>query len=124
MKILLVKRLESSFRAFRLTVGRFIRSYERVIAEFQKGHVYISKKHINKIFDLLESDDDEAIQRFLDEDKADKLSAKLLRRLADGEHGNTRTSSTIFSSRCSTTRSLPIADTKLGANDSTAAFLF
>ena len=51
MKILMVKRLESSFPAFRLTLGRFIQTYERVIAEFQKGHVYISKKHIGKIFD-------------------------------------------------------------------------
>ena len=75
MKILLVKRLESSFHAFRLTLGRFIRSYERVITEFQKGHVYISKKHINKIFDLLESDDDEGIERLLEAEKAERLDA-------------------------------------------------
>jgi superfamily II DNA/RNA helicase len=75
MKILLVKRLESSFHAFRLTVGRFIWSYERVIAEFQKGHVYISKKHINKIFDLLETDNDEGIERLLEADKAQRLDA-------------------------------------------------
>src|SRR5205807_437383 len=42
----------------------------------QKGHVFISKKYIGKIFELLEFDDQEAIQRLLDEDKADKLSAK------------------------------------------------
>jgi superfamily II DNA/RNA helicase len=76
MKILAVKRLESSFTAFLSTLGRFINSYERVIAEFQKGHVFISKKYIGKIFELLEFDDQEAIQRLLDEDKADKLSAK------------------------------------------------
>jgi superfamily II DNA/RNA helicase len=75
MKILLVKRLESSFHAFRLTVGRFIWSYERVINEFQKGHVYISKKHINKIFDLLEADNDEGIERLLETDKAQRLDA-------------------------------------------------
>ena len=72
----MVKRLESSFHAFRLTLDRFIHSYERVIAEFQKGNVYISKKHINKIFELLEADDQEAIERLLEEDKAEKLSAK------------------------------------------------
>jgi superfamily II DNA/RNA helicase len=76
MKILAVKRLESSFTAFLSTLGRFINSYERVIAEFHKGHVFISKKYIGKIFELLEFDDQEAIQRLLDEDKADKLSAK------------------------------------------------
>ncbi len=72
----MVKRLESSFHAFRLTLERFIRSYDRVIEEFQKGHVYISKKHINKIFELLETDDQEAIDRLLEEDKAERLEAK------------------------------------------------
>jgi superfamily II DNA/RNA helicase len=76
MKILLIKRLESSFHAFRLSLGRFIRSYERMIEEFSKGHVYISKKHINKVFDLLEEDDQEAIERLLEADKAERLSAK------------------------------------------------
>jgi superfamily II DNA/RNA helicase len=76
MKILTVKRLESSFTAFLSTLGRFIHTYERVIAEFQKGHVFISKKHIGKVFELLESDDQEGIDRLLEEDKAEKLAAK------------------------------------------------
>ncbi len=76
MRILIVKRLESSFYAFRLTLDRFIKSYERVIEEFGKGHVYISKQYINKIFDLLESDDQQAIEQLLAEDKAEKLKAK------------------------------------------------
>ncbi len=63
MKILLVKRLESSFFAFKNSIDRFIHSYEMFIKEFEKGNVYISKKHTNKIFELLENDDDEAIQR-------------------------------------------------------------
>lgn len=76
MKILTVKRLESSFTAFLSTLTRFIHTYERVIAEFEKGHVFISKKHISKIFELLESDDQEAIERLLEEDKAEKLAAR------------------------------------------------
>jgi superfamily II DNA/RNA helicase len=76
MKILLVKRLESSFHAFRLTLERFIRTYDRVIEEFHNGLVYISKKHINKIFDLLEADDQEAIDSLLESDKAERLAAK------------------------------------------------
>ncbi len=76
MKILTVKRLESSFTAFLSTLGRFIHTYERVIAEFHKGHVFISKKHIGKVFELLESDDEEGIDRLLEEEKAEKLSAK------------------------------------------------
>jgi superfamily II DNA or RNA helicase len=76
MKILMVKRLESSFHAFRLTLERFIHSYERMIAEFHKGNVYISKKHTNKIFDLLEDDDQDAIEQLLAEEKAERLAAK------------------------------------------------
>jgi superfamily II DNA/RNA helicase len=76
MKILMVKRLESSFYAFRLTLDRFIHSYERVISEFRKGHVYISKKHINKIFELLDEDSQDAIEILLAEDKAERLDAK------------------------------------------------
>ncbi len=76
MKILTVKRLESSFTAFLSTLSRFILSYERVIEEFHKGHVFISKKHIGKIFELLESDNQEGIDRLLEAEKAEKLSAK------------------------------------------------
>jgi len=75
MKILTVKRLESSFTAFRQTLRRFIATYERVIAEFERGQVFISKKHIAKVFELLESDDAEALQRLIDDDKAEKLDA-------------------------------------------------
>jgi len=76
MKILTVKRLESSFTAFLSTLGRFILTYERVIEEFHKGRVFISKKHIGKIFELLESDNQEGIDRLLEEEKAEELSAK------------------------------------------------
>ncbi|MGB9694082.1 MAG: helicase-related protein, partial [Fervidobacterium sp.] len=74
MKILLVKRLESSFFAFRNSIDRFIKSYEMFIKEFNNGNVYVSKKYANKIFELLESDDDEAIQKLIDEGKADRYS--------------------------------------------------
>lgn len=75
MKILMVKRLESSFHAFRLTLERFSRSYAHVIAEFEKGNVYISKKHIGKIFELLEEGDEEGVERLLANDKAERLVA-------------------------------------------------
>jgi superfamily II DNA/RNA helicase/HKD family nuclease len=76
MKILLVKRLESSFFAFKNTLGRFIKSYETFIREYDKGRVFVSKKHINKIFELLENDDEEAIQRLIDEDKAEEYKSE------------------------------------------------
>ncbi|MCX5814492.1 MAG: helicase-related protein [Proteobacteria bacterium] len=70
MKILLVKRLESSFHAFKNSIARFIHSYEQFIQEYDKGNVYVSKKYGNKIFELLENDDDEAIQHLIEEGKA------------------------------------------------------
>jgi len=76
MKVLLIKRLESSFHAFRKSIDRFIKSYEKFIEAFEKGNVYISKKYINKIFELLEQGDDEAIQRLIDEEKAEKYDSK------------------------------------------------
>lgn len=75
MKILLVKRLESSFYAFRNTLDRFIASYEGFLDEFGNGNVYVSKKHINKVFELLENDDEAAIQKLIDEDKAQRYAA-------------------------------------------------
>jgi superfamily II DNA or RNA helicase len=76
MKILLVKRLESSFFAFRNSIDRFLYSYEMFIREFDNGNVYVSKKHTNKIFELLENDDDEAVQRLIDEGKAERYESK------------------------------------------------
>lgn len=76
MKILLVKRLESSFFAFSNSVDRFLHSYEMFIKEMENGSVYVSKKHTNKIFELLENDDDEAVQRLIDEGKAEKYESE------------------------------------------------
>lgn len=70
MKILLVKRLESSFFAFKQTVDRFVKSYAEFLREFDKGNVYVSKKYSTKLFELLDDDDDLAVQQLLDEDKA------------------------------------------------------
>ena len=76
MKILLVKRLESSFHAFRNSIDRFIRSYDMFLKEFNNGNVYVSKKYIHKIFELLENDDDEAVQQLIDEGKAERYDSK------------------------------------------------
>ncbi len=76
MKILLVKRLESSFYAFKKSIERFISSYENFIKAYNEGSVYISKKYTNKIFEYLENDDDEAIQHLIDEGKAERYDSK------------------------------------------------
>ncbi len=75
MKILLVKRLESSFFAFKNTLGNFIRSYEAFIKAYDDGYVYISKKYINKIFDYLEDEDFNSIAKLIEEDKAEKYES-------------------------------------------------
>lgn len=76
MKVLLVKRLESSFYAFRKSIERFIYSYERFIQEYEKGSVYIIRGYPNKIFELLEQGDDEAIQKLIEEGKVEKYSSE------------------------------------------------
>lgn len=79
MKVLLVKRLESSFYAFRKSIERFIRSYEMFSKTYENGYVYVSKKYINKIFELLEQGDDEEIQHLIAEGDVEKYEAKEFR---------------------------------------------
>ena len=76
MKILLIKRLESSLHAFRMTIGRFIAIYHLFLKAFMEGNVYVSKKYANKIFEFLDNDDDEAIQKLLEQDKAKKYPSQ------------------------------------------------
>lgn len=65
MKGILVKRLESSFCAFRMTLTRFIDSYEKFINMAKKGKVYISKKV--DVYDLLDSGDDEKLLQYIEQ---------------------------------------------------------
>lgn len=67
MKGILVKRLESSFYAFRMTLSRFIESYERFIDMYNRiGEVWISKKV--DVYDLLDSGDIEKLMQMVEED--------------------------------------------------------
>ena len=73
MKGLLVKRLESSFFAFWKTLERFIQSYDRFITMFDEGTVYISKTM--DVYDLMERDDADEIQRLVDEGDLELFAA-------------------------------------------------
>jgi superfamily II DNA or RNA helicase len=73
MKSLLVKRLESSFYAFKKSIDRFIDLHERFLDMFDKGTVYVSKK-VN-VFDLLDADDIETLEQLVEKDKADKYES-------------------------------------------------
>lgn len=67
MKSILVKRLESSFYAFKMTLSRFIESYEKFIAMCKKGEIFISKK-VN-VYDLLDYGDDLRLMQFIQDEK-------------------------------------------------------
>ena len=86
MKSILVKRLESSFYAFKKSVNRFVVSYEQFIKMFKEGTVYISKK-VN-IYDLLDNDDLDKLEKLVEEEKAQKYAAKDFKKsfLPDLEH--------------------------------------
>ena len=75
MKILLVKRLESSFYAFQETLSRFIKSHELVLQAFDDGFVYTSRKHSNKVLEFLEDGDEDAIDALIAAEKAEKFLA-------------------------------------------------
>jgi len=75
MKTLLVKRLESSFFAFKNTLDRFILSYENFITAFDHGKVFFSQKYWYRLIDYFLNDDYDAIQKLIDEEKADMYPA-------------------------------------------------
>ena len=67
MKSILVKRLESSFYAFKMTLSRFIKSYQDFIDMANKGNVYISKKV--DVYELLDNGDDEKLMDLVADEK-------------------------------------------------------
>lgn len=73
MKGILVKRLESSFYAFKKSVGRFVKSYENFIEMYGEGRVLISKT-IN-VYDLIDEDNEEKIQRLIEEEKVQEYQS-------------------------------------------------
>ena len=66
MKSILVKRLESSFFAFKNTLARFQQSYEKFLEMYDAGEVYISKKV--DVYDLLDSGDDDKLMKMVEEE--------------------------------------------------------
>jgi len=72
MRMLLVKRLESSIFAFRMTLDRFIESYERFLETYLDGKVYVSAKHTKRITEALEEGDLEYIDTLIKEEKAEE----------------------------------------------------
>ncbi|MDD5192508.1 MAG: helicase-related protein [Candidatus Nanoarchaeia archaeon] len=63
MKVLLIKRLESSFYAFRMSIDRFIQYYQKFIESYNKDRIPVSKKYAEKFFEYLEDSDEDAIKK-------------------------------------------------------------
>ena len=84
MKSILVKRLESSFFAFKNTLRRFEESYEKFIAMYHSGEVYISKKV--DVYDMLDNGDDEKLMGLVEDEivmhfKSDEFEPKFIKDL-------------------------------------------
>ena len=77
MKGILVKRLESSFYAFRKTLDRFVESYEKFIAMYDSGEVWISKKV--DVYDLIDDGDIERLLQLEEDDDAMHFKSKQFR---------------------------------------------
>lgn len=76
MRMLLVKRLESSIFAFRMTLDRFIESYERFLEQYLAGKVYVSPKHTKRIIEALEDGNMDYIDMLIREWKADEYKSE------------------------------------------------
>lgn len=84
MKSILVKRLESSFFAFKNTLRRFEESYEKFIEMYHRGEVYISKKV--DVYDMLDNGDDAKLMGLVEDEvvmhfKADEFDPKFIKDL-------------------------------------------
>ena len=75
MKAILIKRLESSFEAFKSTLNNILKGYELFIYLYEnEGFVFFSKKHFHKIKEYIEKGDFDAVERLILEGKAEKIS--------------------------------------------------
>ena len=75
MKVLLLKRLESSFHSFVNSLGRFLKSHRQVLEEFERsGKVYMSKKinvyeRIEELLAEMEESDSFDLEEVLEDGK-------------------------------------------------------
>lgn len=86
MKSILVKRLESSFYAFKMTLGRYIESHRKFVNMFKSGEVYVSKKV--DVYDLLDNGDDYKLMQLVESEKVQYFKAEEFKGyfISDVEH--------------------------------------
>ena len=76
VKTLLVKRLESSFTAFRGTVDRLVQSHHNFIRAYEKdGFVYFSKRDMEKIMECIDEGRYDDLQKLLNEGRGSRTPA-------------------------------------------------
>ena len=81
MKTLLVKRFESSFCAFKTSIKRHLRRYEKFIENFEKDIIYLGDKATDILDYEEDADSDEFIENLIDKGKVKQLTR------ADFENG-------------------------------------
>lgn len=74
MKSVLVKRLESSFYAFKMTLSRFIESHQKFVDMYRTGEVYVSKKV--DVYELLDNGDDFKLMQLVENEKVQYFKAQ------------------------------------------------
>lgn len=65
MRVMLLKRLESSFYAFRKSLDRMITSYETFLKMYSQGIVYTGDGSVKNLMDLLEEDNIDKIEELV-----------------------------------------------------------
>jgi len=88
IKILLIKRLESSIASFKKSIENSIHSHKQVIKAFEDNKVFYStSNYSNKVYDLIEEEDINAIDKLIEEGKdikkysAEEFKPKFIRDL-------------------------------------------
>ncbi|MBT7896358.1 MAG: helicase, partial [Flavobacteriales bacterium] len=71
MKILLVKRLESSFWAFKKTIDRFIEYYESFIKQYYSGQIIVSKENYEKIKQYISDGNLDEVKKLIEDGKGE-----------------------------------------------------
>ncbi|MCK5111695.1 MAG: DEAD/DEAH box helicase family protein [Arcobacteraceae bacterium] len=74
MQTMLIKRLESSFTAFKSTINKQKRNLSMLIGMFEDGIVHIPSKHFN-LYDLIQKDEDDFDSRILEYLESGKLKS-------------------------------------------------
>lgn len=76
MQKILFKRFDSSIQAFKDTLSKQIASYNQLLEQFKNKHIYLPKNYDNRerLYRLLEEDNDKALEELLEQDKLLALS--------------------------------------------------